>query len=171
MNSLRCTSFQKRTPLLIIRLQTNQPLKLGKKVLYTIRGRGGGEYTKSYFSWSAGEGESRPPSPPLKILHHLWPLLAISSLKWCPICPLRARCWSWHRKTLFFSKISVSNAGGDKWQNDSPWSTYLSGQQPWPSLPVDLIHRMGIWSNPLKNNLIQHTCKISFVFFILKNKK
>ena len=37
--------------------------------------------------------------------------------------------------------------------------TQLSRQQPWPSLPVDLIHRMGIWSNPLKNGLIQHTSK------------
>ena len=27
-----------------------------------------------------------------------------------------------------------------------------------------LAHRMGVWSNPLKNSLIQHTSKISFVY-------
>ena len=28
--------------------------------------------------------------------------------------------------------------------------------------PLDLIHRMGVWSHPLKNGLIQHTSKIYF---------
>ena len=30
--------------------------------------------------------------------------------------------------------------------------------------PLDLIHRMGIWSHPLKNGLIQHTSKIAEVY-------
>ena len=34
---------------------------------------------------------------------------------------------------------------------------------PGPVLAV-LVHIMGIWSNPLKNGLIQHTSKINFVF-------
>ena len=34
---------------------------------------------------------------------------------------------------------------------------------PGPVLSV-LAHRMGIWSHPLKNGLIQHTSKINFVF-------
>ena len=31
-------------------------------------------------------------------------------------------------------------------------------------VPAGLSHRMGIWSNPLKNGLIQRTSKITIVF-------
>ena len=37
---------------------------------------------------------------------------------------------------------------------------------PGPVLTV-LVHRMGIWSHPLKNGLIQHTSKINFVFLYI----
>ena len=41
------------------------------------------------------------------------------------------------------------------------YTSYSIG--PGPVLAV-LVHTMGVWSNPLKNGLIQYTSKVNFVF-------
>ena len=43
------------------------------------------------------------------------------------------------------------------------YPTHLFFFSPGP-VPAVLAHRMGIWSDPLKNGLIQHTSKMNFVF-------